>query len=220
MMVRQLDRIVLSMALDAIGAAYDAEFGWVKAHRINPDVKLLLLAVQRLRNRLGEHWGEGDKGLLSHRTALVLGSQLGCMASYEAFDNGMRRKTPSPIAFTYALPSTAAAAVSIHFGIHGPLLTMSGGAEVGLAALRNAVRLLESRRCDMAIAGCLFVPSETSARAGLPSVAQVLLLAIERVAAGKRPATDDMPVHVLSDPPVANDSVTVLDNALSKSEPA
>jgi hypothetical protein len=159
---------------------------------LNPDSRLLLLGATRLIERL-RHLGDGTDGSLDkYRTALVLGSDFGSLGSYEIFhDSVVAAKAAQPLIYAHALPSTPTAALSIRFGFHGPTITVSGDAEVGVTALRTALMLLALGRCDRALAGCWHTPSATTAKAGLPASAQLLLIALRRRAGRVRP--EDFP---------------------------
>ena len=82
---------------------------------------------------------------------MALGTRYGSHLSNELFWRGQRGPTgPSPALFAYTLPSAAAAEISMHFGLTGPLLTFAGGADSGLAALGAAADCVAARRGELA----------------------------------------------------------------------
>ena len=204
MIAQLLDSVHILDTPQNIDAAYAAEVDWAQGYRLNPDSRLLLLGASRLIARL-RHGEEGANGNLDKfRTALVLGSDFGSLSSYEVFhDSIIAAEAPRPLggatarldvavsAAVHAMPSIPTAALSIRFGFHGPTITVSGEAEVGVMALRTALMLLAQGRCDTALAGCWHMPSATTARAGLPASAQLLLIALRRCAGRARP--EDFP---------------------------
>jgi 3-oxoacyl-(acyl-carrier-protein) synthase len=162
-----------------IDAAYAAEVDWSHGYRLNPDARLALVGASRI--------SKAANGLLSagnadrDRVAVVLGGDFGSLSSYESFFDGLIRKAAQPLPYTHALPSTPTAALSIFFELHGPTLTVSGEAEVGVTAVRVAQMLLAAGRCDKVIVGCWHTPSATTAKAGLPETAQLMLLLLDHV---------------------------------------
>lgn len=192
MIARLIDQVEIRDTPQSVDAAYAAEVDWEHGYRSNPDSRLVLLGTHRLIERVRRVTGAGAD---TRRTGLVLGSHFGSMLSYEAVYASMAMKVANPLACTHALPSTPAAAVSIHFGLCGPTLTVSGEAEVGVTAVRNTLMLLAQGRCDTAIAGCWHMPSATAHAAGLPDRAELLLIALHRQAQGAQSGAglDDFP---------------------------
>src|SRR5262249_35008807 len=118
---------------------------------------------------------------------LVLGSAFGSLCSYEAFFDSTKKRKVEPLAYTYAMPSTATAAASICFRLLGPTITVAGEEAAGIAAVNNSIAMLAIGRCDLAVTGCWHVPSQTTRKEGLPERAQLLLLALQRPDAAKGP---------------------------------
>jgi hypothetical protein len=170
-----IGRISFSLPPEELETAYAAEVSWQPATRINGDSRLVILGLQRLLRGKDTDTGE--------RTALVLGAQYGAMESFEAFDHSLAAGPPQPRAFAHALPSTPVAAASIRFGFRGPTVTLSGGSDIGITALRQALLMLDRGRCDRCITGCWHMPSATTAAAGLPANAELLLLLLHRTEA-------------------------------------
>jgi len=181
--VRIADVISIDESLTDVDLAYATEVDWQQGYRLNPDSRLVLLGVKRILKRISGAGGDSNDGFDKSRAALVIGSSFGSLCSYEAFFESVKRKRVEPLTYTYAMPSTATAAASICFQLLGPTVTMSGEDEVGIAAVNNSVTMLAVGRCDLAIAGCWHVPSQTTRKEGLPERAQMLVLALQRAAA-------------------------------------
>jgi len=186
-MIGQLvDTVHIVDAPENIDTAYAAEVDWSQGYKLNPDSRLALVGVGRILKAVGNIFGAG--GAERDRVALVLGSDFGSLCSYESFFNGLTRKVAQPLPYTHALPSTPTAALSIFHELHGPTLTVSGEAEVGVSAVRVAQMLLAAGRCDKVIVGCWHAPSATTAKAGLADTAQLLLLLLEQSNGERRSA--------------------------------
>ncbi len=149
--------VLIDAGSDEIEAAFRRELRWPQGHRVNLDSRLMLLGLKRLQAGLA--WSEEA----FRACAVVAGSRLGSMESYEAFDRSLTDGCPAPLAFAHALPSIPLACASLCFSLRGHVLTLMGGPEVGLTALEQAMALLRAGRASHAIAGCWEVPSETSA---------------------------------------------------------
>jgi hypothetical protein len=179
MTIRLIDAVRITGHIDEVEAAYAVEVNWPQGYRLNADARLLLLGASRLIDRLRPtqvHLGDTKENF---STALVMGQNFGSLSSYERFHDTVLAGAAEPLACTLAIPSVPVTAIGIRFGISGPALTIAGGIEVGLLAVRDALMLLSLNRCKRAVAGCWYVPSATSARAGLPDRAQAILLALE-----------------------------------------
>lgn len=178
-MTRLIDTVRIVDRPDRIEAAYATEVNWPQGYRLNADARLLLLGASRLINRLRSAGIRLTGPAEKLRTALVLGQNFGSLSSYEAFDDSLLAGAAEPLACTLALPSVPVSAIGIRFGFCGPALTLAGGVEVGLMAVRDTLLLLALNRCDHAIVGCWYSPSATTLQAGLPDSAQLILLALQ-----------------------------------------
>lgn len=158
--IASVTEIATSVLIDAevleIEAAFSRELRWSQGHRVNLDARLLLVGLNRLRERLS--WKEAA----FRNCALVAGSRLGAMDSYEAFDRSIELACPAPLAFASALPSIPLACASLCFSLRGPVLTLMGDVNVGVDAVRQAAALLRAGRSSHAIAGCWEAPSDTA----------------------------------------------------------
>jgi hypothetical protein len=116
---------------------------------------------------------------------IALGTWYGSHLSNELFWRGQRGPTgPSPAIFAYTLPSAAAAEVSMHFGLKGPSLTLTGAADSGLCAFAVAAAQVAGGWASgmLAAAADVLSPSLLCARAeagGLEEGAACALLDAE-----------------------------------------
>jgi len=186
-MTRLLDIVRIVNRPDQVEAAYAAEVNWPQGYRLNADARLLLLGASRLIGRLRGAGSKLSRPEEKSRTALVLGQTFGSLSSYEIFHDSLLAGAAEPLACTLALPSVPVSAIGIRFGFCGPSITVAGGLEVGLLALRDALLLLAQDRCDHVITGCWYLPSATTASSGLPDYAKLVLIALR--AGDKRKAT-------------------------------
>jgi 3-oxoacyl-[acyl-carrier-protein] synthase II len=90
------------------------------------------------------------------KTAIVIGNGMGGFEvvgeSYKKlFDSGPRRLLPLTIPMM--IPNEAAGNISIIFGIQGPAFTQVTACASGTDALGQALDLIRSGRCDVAVAG-------------------------------------------------------------------
>jgi 3-oxoacyl-[acyl-carrier-protein] synthase II len=103
--------------------------------------------------------GEGPKKRLKsvpERTGVVLGNGIGGFevvseSFRKLFDQGPRRMLPLTIPLM--IPNEAAGNISMVFGAKGPALTQVTACSSGADALGQALDLIRSGRCDVAIAG-------------------------------------------------------------------
>jgi hypothetical protein len=93
---------------------------------------------------------------------VAVGTWYGSHLSNELFWRGQRGPTgPSPAIFAYTLPSAAAAEVSMHFGLKGPSLTLTGAADSGLAAFAAAAAQVAQGSASSMLAAAADVLSPT-----------------------------------------------------------
>ena len=101
----------------------------------------------------------GDAGLARlhpTRTAIVVGtakngSQAMERAQYDVDRAG--RRAVSPKLMIQVWPNMAAAQIAMHWGLHGPCLTLSTACASSLDAIGTAARLIASGQVDVALAG-------------------------------------------------------------------
>ena len=106
-----------------------------------------LLVVHRLLERWG---GSGAPD----RTAVILGTALGCAPVNDAFHRGMviqGAQRASPVLFGYTVPSAPVGEVASAFGFRGHPAVVMAGACSGLLAVAEARRALLLGRADVAL---------------------------------------------------------------------
>jgi 3-oxoacyl-[acyl-carrier-protein] synthase II len=117
-------------------------------------------AAQALDNAglIGAAGEDGRRPVKSdpEKTAVVIGNGMGGFEvvgeSYKKlFDSGPRRMLPLTIPMM--IPNEAAGNISIIFGIRGPALTQVTACASGTDALGQALDLIRSGRCDVAVSG-------------------------------------------------------------------
>ena len=169
-----------------IGDMYVEELNWGPGLRLNLNSQLVLLGLRRLLTRL--QCGPGTS-LNLESTALIAGSPLSSVSSYERFDDSLIAKSPSPLICAQALPSVPVTAASICFKLTGITITLTGDRSVGIAAFRHAVTTLAFGRAHLAIAGCWNLPSTTSSRGTRD--AQLSLVALQSLNPATAPGHDE-----------------------------
>jgi 3-oxoacyl-(acyl-carrier-protein) synthase len=90
------------------------------------------------------------------RVGLVLGTSYAALADMLRFATEVKQQTPrfvSPLHFPQTVGNYAAGAVARALKINGPNITLGGGSRSGLAAVAEAVRLLNGGKADLIIAG-------------------------------------------------------------------
>lgn len=88
----------------------------------------------------------------AQRTALLLGSELGCLsADLEFLASLDPPELASPTAFTYTLPSQAAGEIAVRWQIQGEVSCLMGGPDSGLLALWEGVQQVAEGRVDAAL---------------------------------------------------------------------
>jgi 3-oxoacyl-[acyl-carrier-protein] synthase II len=117
-------------------------------------------AVQALEDAglLGEAEEDGRRRIRGNRekAGVVLGNGIGGFeivteSFRKLFDNGPRRMLPLTIPLM--IPNEAAGNLSILFGLRGPAFTQVTACASGADALGQALDLIRSGRCDVAVAG-------------------------------------------------------------------
>jgi hypothetical protein len=88
-------------------------------------------------------------GGLNLSTAVVLGTAWGCQGVDGDFYRGIvKGDGPSPTLFAYTLPTIAVGEICIRHSLGGPSYCFQAGAESGLAALFEGLRLLQEGDCE------------------------------------------------------------------------
>ncbi|UCG32611.1 MAG: hypothetical protein JSU68_13215 [Phycisphaerales bacterium] len=90
------------------------------------------------------------------RVGLVLGSAYAALADMLQFATEVKRQTPrfvSPLHFPQTVGNYAAGALARALKINGPNITLGGRSQSGLAAVAEAVRLLQCDAADLILAG-------------------------------------------------------------------
>ena len=90
------------------------------------------------------------------RVGVLIGSGIGGALSWEQqalvrHDKGDR--SVSPLTVPMVMPNSAAAAVSMRWGLYGPCETVATSCATGTHAIANAARWIAAGRCDIAVAG-------------------------------------------------------------------
>jgi 3-oxoacyl-(acyl-carrier-protein) synthase len=89
---------------------------------------------------------------LRSETALVSGSETGCLASDRRFERSLHTEAGiEPAVFPYTLPSTCLGEIAIRHRLHGPTICLSLAEGEEAQALRAAERLLHAGEAAAAI---------------------------------------------------------------------
>jgi 3-oxoacyl-[acyl-carrier-protein] synthase II len=115
--------------------------------RLDPPCKLALIATELLGLAVSPDRVHADVGV-------TLGTRYGCLQTDAAFYRTLGQpEGASPMLFSYTLPSTLIAEVSIRFRLGGPNACFMAGEESGLVALWEGVRLV--RRGEAGACVCI-----------------------------------------------------------------
>ena len=91
-----------------------------------------------------------------HRTAVIIGTGIGGMGVFEEESKKLQQLGPSRISPFFVpriMPNAAAAAISIHFGLTGPCLSVSSACASAADAIMTARDLIRTGRSDVVITG-------------------------------------------------------------------
>ena len=102
---------------------------------------------------------EGDQ--THSRMAIALGTELGCLGvDLDYYQRVEAPQGPSPLLFSYTLPSTLIGEIAIRHRITGPNLCLMAGPASGLAALWEGLRMMQGGEADQALClGCDALPA-------------------------------------------------------------
>lgn len=163
---RLLGHAALALAPEAIGVLYPRRFAWGEGRRLPAEAKLVHLACDEALAQAGL---PRSRSTPFPRTAIVLASANGGLASYERFRDSLTCGDPQPLAFSFALPGIPASVLSLYYRILGPVMTFAQPtARCGATALRAAMDLLASDRCDAVLVGTWSFPTTTARACGSP----------------------------------------------------
>jgi 3-oxoacyl-[acyl-carrier-protein] synthase II len=145
--VRDFDPSLWMDKRDARKMCRFTQFAAAAAAQALEDAGLIGAAGENGRRRI-----KGDPG----KTGVVIGNGIGGFevvseSFKKLFDAGPRRMLPLTIPLM--IPNEAAANVAILFGIQGPAYTQVTACASGTDALGQALDLVRSGRCDVAVAG-------------------------------------------------------------------
>lgn len=115
------------------------------------------VASHQLVNRCADGWVNDPQA--KARTGVVLGTGSGSLRSQLDFIGELHRQEQvewvDPVQFPQTVMNCAAGQVGIWHGFTGVNVTVSGGYQSGVTALRYARNLLRQRRVDRVLAGCV-----------------------------------------------------------------
>lgn len=124
--------------------------------RIHPKGRKPLFSVQALLQLTYALDSSVDRGSVSGRTSVILGTLAGCAETDRQFSQSLLERGPafgSPTTFVYTLPTAALAEVAIALNIKGEVLTVSAGNASGLTAVAMAADRISSGNCAACICG-------------------------------------------------------------------
>lgn len=143
----------------------DALLGARRALRLDRYVQLALVAAQ-------EAIASADidpSALAGERVGVVIGTGVGGTQTFEKAHRALLGKGPlhvSPLLLPMFLPNMIAGQIAQEFGARGPNLVVATACASGATAIGTARDLLNTRRCDLVIAGGTEAPLNPVVMAG------------------------------------------------------
>lgn len=122
------------------------------ARRLDPVVQFAVVATREaIRDAQIDFTGE-----LGERTAVIIGSGIGGMATITEQALVLHERGPSrvsPFLIPMCLPETASSLVAIEFGLKGPNMAVTSACATGANAIGEAFQVIRHGIADMAICG-------------------------------------------------------------------
>lgn len=153
--MRLLGCIHLNESQKTCEELYEREVDWDQGYKLNLDSRLVVLGMNRLLAHARSAF-QCDLLTEGENVGLVIACGTGSLSSYQEFFESMRVNKLRPPTYTQAMPSTAAAAISICYSIQGPtiMLTNSTTGPLWKVAWDESLNLIQFEHCDTVIVGC------------------------------------------------------------------
>jgi 3-oxoacyl-[acyl-carrier-protein] synthase II len=126
-----------------------------EARRMDPFAQYALVASQEAIRSAGLP-PSGERGDLSTRTAVIIGSGIGGIGTTTEQTLVLKERGPSrvsPFLIPMILPETAASMVAIQFGFRGPNMAVTSACATGANAIGEASEMIKRNVADVAICG-------------------------------------------------------------------
>jgi 3-oxoacyl-[acyl-carrier-protein] synthase II len=123
-----------------------------EARRLDRFAQFALVAAIEAAADSGLDWSSGNP----ERRGVALGSSVGGLTEFEEQHDRYRDDGPgrmSPFMIPRFMPNAASSAVSIHFGLQGPNVTISTACASANQAIEHALRLIRSGQVDVMLTG-------------------------------------------------------------------